>query len=493
MTLLSLSRHSLEDNRARALAPVFDVAALRPGIVHIGLGGFHRAHMARYTHDLMAVDPAAARWGIVGAGLRVDDRPLLGDLAHQDGLYTLIESDGDQQDATIIGSLAGVIDASASSSMLLAAIDDPEIAIVSLTVTENGYHLDRATKRLDLESVSVATDLEHPDDPKTAIGILVEGLRRRRAAGHEAFTVLCCDNIQHNGDILRQAVRDYAERLDPRLAEWIDGHATFPNAMVDRITPVPGANERDMVAAEYGIADAAALLSEHFRQWVIEDKFVGDRPRWEKVGVQFVRDVAPYEFMKLRLLNGSHLAIAGLGQLIGYTYIHETVSDPLIGRYMAALMDRETGPTLMAVPGVDISAYKRSLIERFANAAIGDTVQRVNTDAPLNVLLDPIRDRLSAGGAIDLLALGLAAWLRRVRGTDDAGKPLVVRHPLAELLRERALAGGSDPGALLAVRDLLGDLGESAELRRQTGHWLHLIDKMGSRGALAYAADQKLI
>jgi len=470
----------------------YDPAQVAPGIVHIGLGGFHRAHMARYTHDLMGLDEAALDWGIRGAGLRAADGELLAVLTRQDGLYSLIEREGTQENRAVIAAIIAAIDASQSSEELLAAIVDPRTRIVSTTVTENGYHLDRATRTIDLAHPAVAADLADPRRPRTAPGILVEGLRRRLECGAPAFTVLCCDNIPHNGNVLKAAVLTLAGQQDQALAEWIAGHASFPNSMVDRITPFPTRDEIAAFAAESGIDDQASLHSEMFRQWVIEDDFVAGRPAWERVGAQFVADVTPYEFMKLRLLNGSHLAIAALGQLMGYALISETIEDPLIRRYMAALMDNETGPTLMPVPGVDLAQYKQTLIDRFANRAIRDTTQRVNTDAPLNVLIDPIRDRLASGQSIELLALALAAWCRRASGQGEHGEPIDVVHPLASLLAQKAAEGGGDPGPILSIQELFGSLAQDRRLHRTTGKWLGLLYDAGVAATMQAAADKGL-
>ena len=481
------------DGLRRLMPPAYDRRAIRPGIVHLGLGGFHRAHMARYLHDLMLSDPDALRWGIRGVGLRVADRPLLKALADQDCLYTLVERDGQEERHAVIGSIVEAIDASAGSAELLAAIAAPGTGIVSLTVTEHGYCLDRATKRLDLGHPQIAFDLATAADPRSAIGVVVAGLADRRRNGVGGPTVLSCDNIQHNGDVLRRAVADFADAVDPGLADWIAQHASFPNSMVDRITPQPTADAIRDFRGRTGIDDAAPLVAEPFRQWVIEDRFVAGRPALDEVGVQFVDDVAPYERMKLRLLNATHLALSGPGQLIGLTGIDETIRHPLIRRYIVALMDRETGPTLDPVPGVDLDGYKRSVIARFANPAIPDTVARVNADAALNYLLDPIRDRLAMGAPIDLLGFGLAAWLRRVRGDDEAGRAIEIVHPLAAELRARAIAGGADPAPLLAMRSLFGGLGENPTMCAIVGRWLSELYDVGVERALARADSDGLI
>ncbi len=490
MPPVALNRGNLTALGARAAVPSYDPSAVRPGIVHLGLGGFHRAHMARYTHDLMQRRPDALRWGILGAGLMPGDRTMQERLEPQDWLYTLVERSGAEEQVTIIGALAGMMLAADDSSSLLRAIDDPAIRIVSLTVSENGYCLNRATKRLDPEHSAIRHDLAAPERPRSAIGLVVEALRRRRGAGLPPFTALSCDNIEHNGRVLQAAVLDLAERREPALAEWIRVEASFPSTMVDRITPVTLPAQVEELRAQRGIDDQWPVFAERFRQWVIEDRFPQGRPDWDEVGAQFVEDVLPYEKMKLRLLNASHLAVAGLGRLGGYTFIDEAMADPLFPRYMAALMDRETGRSLTPLPGVDLVAYKRMLIERFANTAIKDTVERVNTDAPVNLLVDPIRAQLHAGGEVTLLALALAAWFRRIRGEDEQGRPIELRHPMAAVLREKAAEGGPDPRPLLSIRALFGELGEDARLVEPLGRWLASLYAVGSLGTLRRAAEE---
>lgn len=492
MTAIPLSRETLHRLPAAVRVPGYDPARVEPGIVHLGLGGFHRAHMARYTHDLMQRQPEALSWGIAGAGLMPGDRRMHDALAPQQGLYTLVERRGAEEVVSVIGSIARVIFAGESAAALLEAIDDPAVRIVSLTVTENGYCLNRATKQLDLSHELIRRDLAETANPRSAIGIIVEACRRRRQAGLPGFTALSCDNIQHNGNVLRAAVLALAEHRAPELAAWIGEYVSFPNTMVDRITPVTQEAQVADLRARHGIADNWPVFSEMFSQWVIEDRFLRGRPDWEIVGAQFVDDVTPYEFMKLRLLNGSHLAIAGLGRLLGYTYVDEAMADPLLRDYMAALMDHETGPTLAPVPGIDLAMYKQTLVERFGNAAIKDTVERVNTDAPINVLVDPIRDRLKAGAPVERLALALAAWFRRVRGEDEQGLPITVRHPMAAELREKAIQGRENPAPLLSLRQLFGELGDDARLVQPLATWLASLYNSGARVTLEEARRQGL-
>ncbi|MGK7867995.1 mannitol dehydrogenase family protein [Falsiroseomonas sp. E2-1-a20] len=487
--MIELSRATLRAVPPAVQTPSYDPAAVRAGIVHVGPGNFHRAHMARYTHDLMERRDDALSWGILGAGLMPTDRGIIEALAPQDGLYTLLErGDGDER-ATVIGSLAGLIDAASSPAALLRAMDAPAVRIVSLTVTENGYCVDRATKQLDPQNPAIRADLAAPQAPGSAIGLIVEALRRRRDAGAAAFTAMSCDNIQHNGRVLRDAVLAFAEMRDPALARWISAEAAFPSTMVDRITPGTTEEDRQGLAARHGLRDRWPVPCESFRQWVIEDRFAGGRPAWEEVGAQLVPDVGPYEFMKLRLLNASHHTVAGLGRLLGHAHVSDCLADADLAALMRAVMDRETGPTVPPVPGVDLEAYKRSLVARFANPAIRDTPARIVADGSPTILLDPLRDRLRDGLPVDLLALAVAAWMRCAAGEDEAGQPILLRHALAPLLRQRALEGGPDPGPLLSVEAVFGDLGTQPAFVVPLQRWLNSLHMVGARRTLAAARE----
>jgi mannitol-1-phosphate/altronate dehydrogenase len=488
MPAIELNRANLRRLPPPVRVPAYDPAGVTPGIVHLGLGAFHRAHMARYTHALMERDPAALGWGIAGAGLLPADRRMHDSLAPQDGLYTLVERDGTAERATVIGSVTEVIYSGDSSAALLDRIDAPGIRIVSLTVSENGYCLDPATRLLDPDHPAIRHDLSAPAAPRSAIGVLVEALRRRRAAGRDVFTALSCDNIQDNGKVLRAAVLALARLRDPALADWIARHGAFPSTMVDRITPATRPDHVAHLERAYGVRDRWPVFAESFTQWVVEDRFAAGRPAWEEVGAQFVPDVAPHEMMKLRLLNASHLAVAALGRLLGHRYVHEAMGDPPLRAYMVALMDRELGPTLPPVPGIDLAEYKRSLVARFANPAIEDTVERINRDAPLNLLLMPIEASLAAGGEVELLALGLAAWMRRALGVDEGGAAIELGHPMAATLRQRAAEGRDDPGPLLAIEPLFGGLARQDRLVIPLRRWLGLLYAEGARSALDHAS-----
>ena len=472
--------------------PAYDLTRVTPGIVHIGLGGFHRAHFARFTHDLMERDPDALSWGIIGAGLRASDASLLASLARQDGLYTLVERDRHGEKKSLIGSIVRTIDASFDRAELLDAMTSPKIRIVSITVSEHGYHLDGATRKLNGDDPAILRDIAGPRTPVTILGILVEAFRRRRDGGLPAFTALSCDNIQENGDVLREATLYLARSIDPALADWIAENGCFPNSMVDRITPVPSSTQIMEFQDSTGLADEAPIFAESFRQWVIEDRFCDARPAWNEVGAQFVENVTPYEKMKLRLLNASHLATAGLGVLAGYETVRETIEDPLIRQYMERLMASETGPTLSPVPGVDLAAYQRTLIDRFGNPAIHDRLQRVNADAPVNLLLDPLRDRLAADETIDLLCLGLAAWCRRVKV--EAPEP-IERRPMgkAELQLQELARADVAPISFLMVDAIFGNVGTHPRVVANVGRWLTQLSSDGAEATLRGAAHTGLL
>ncbi|WP_269514792.1 mannitol dehydrogenase family protein [Brevundimonas subvibrioides] len=484
MTAPRLSRATL-DRLPRDIAGLtYDPRAITPGIVHIGPGAFHRAHMARYVHALMNRGQAMD-WGIVGVGLMPGDARVCEALGPQDGLYTLIERDDDRASAQVVGSITDILGPGAVDRVL-DRIQAPGVRIVSLTVSETGYCLDAETRRLDFSHPAIVADLATPRAPTSPIGILVEACRRRRDAGRPAFTALSCDNLPGNGRLLRNAVLALAGRIDAGLAEWIGTHARFPGTMVDRITPVTRPADVAAFEAAYGIADRWPIFCEPFTQWVIEDDFADGRPDWEAVGVQFTADVEPFEQMKLRLLNASHLALASVGWLAGHRMVAEAMRDPRLERYIRALMRRETAPTLPAALPVDLQAYQDRLVKRFSNRTLEDTLERINTDASLNLLLDPIRDRLEQGRPFNRLAIAVAAWIRRLATIGDGA--LVLRHPLADDLRARARSRAPDPGPVLAMTDIFGSLSGNPVFVAAVRRWSSALDRacpgiQGSRSA----------
>ncbi|KRE00756.1 mannitol dehydrogenase [Bosea sp. Root670] len=486
MTRLSAS--ALAGLPASVRRPAYDRSALKPGIVHLGLGAFARGHLAEYTED--ALEHCFGAWGITGASLqRPDQRDRL---KPQDGLYTLLKLAPTGPELRIIGSVLDVLVAPENPSALIAKLAAPETRIVSLTVTEKGYCHDPATGKLKADHPDIVHDLANPHAPRSAVGILVAGLKARRDAGLGPFTALCCDNLPSNGHVLRGLVRDFAALTDDKLATWIEANGAFPATMVDRI--VPATTEADLaeVARLIGAEDAAPVIGEPFRQWAIQDVFAAGRPDWHEVGAQMVSEVAPFEFMKLRMLNGAHSSLAYLGYLAGHETVAEASSDPVLARFLEGLW-AEIIPTVPAPQGVVLADYAKALLVRFQNPAIRHRTWQIAMDGSQKLpqrLLGTIRERLKAGAGIEHLALGVAAWMRYVTGTDEKGGAIDVRDPLVAELKRHTETAGRDPKALVEAltgieaifgTDLPGDLRFTKPV---TAHLASLLDK----GAKATAA-----
>jgi fructuronate reductase len=438
--------------------PTFDRTTIATGIVHLGLGAFQRAHQAAYTDTLLASDP---RWGILGVSLRsAETRDAL---APQDGLYCVATMDGRGASHRVIGALTGALVAPEDPAGLVARLADPAVGIVSTTVTEKGYSHDPATGSLRADDEDIRHDLANGHRPRTTLGTIVAGLKRRKELGVAAFTVLACDNLPANGHTLRGLVIRFAELLDVELGKWIAGEVRFPSTMVDRIVPATTDEDRARVAAALGVTDAWPVVAEPFSQWVVEDDFSMGRPAWDQAGAQFVRDVAPYELMKLRLLNGAHSTLAYLGYLMGRETVSAAMQEPDIARLLDGMMRDEVTPTLPALDGIDLSAYRASLLERFRNPTLKHRTWQIAMDGSQKLpqrLLGTIRNRLAKNQPIDRLALGVAAWMRYVTGIDEKSQPIEVRDPLAARLR--AIADEAGPvaarlaPALFAVREIFG-------------------------------------
>jgi len=432
---------------AKASRFTYQRGDLTAGIVHLGVGAFHRAHQAIYVDDILASSPG---WAIVGASLRSKTAALA--LNPQDGLYSLTINAASGSSSRIVGSVLEVVDASLQSETLLQRMVDPAIRIVSLTITEKGYCIDLATGHLDRTHQDIAADLLAPAEPRSAIGIIVEALRRRQAAGTGPFTVLCCDNLPENGRVTCNAVLEMAGLQDPVLGGWIEQNVTFPSTMVDRIVPATTQDDADAINARLGVVDAAPVTTEPFCQWVVEDRFCAGRPPWKDAGVTFVADVRPFEEMKLRLLNGSHSTLAYLGYLAGHETVAEAISDTRLYSLVHDMMTLEVIPTLDMPDGIDLFAYRDALLQRFANPGLRHRTWQIAMDGSQKLpqrLLSTIRDRLAAGLPIERLATGVAGWMRYVTGTDMTGKPIDVRDPMADELEEVARHAGNDPDSLV--------------------------------------------
>ena len=455
------------------------------GIVHIGVGGFHRAHQAMYLDELMQQDKADD-WAVTGVGLLASDARMRDVMSAQDCLYTLLvkHPDGGVH-PRVIGSIVDYLFAPDDSAAVLARLADPQTRIVSLTITEGGYHVNQVTGDFDADDPAIQHDLQPGAEPVTAFGFLTEALARRRADGTAPFVVLSCDNIQGNGEVAQRMLGAFARLKDPPLAEWIDEQVSFPSSMVDRITPVTTDADRSLLAEQFGVQDGWPVVCEPFQQWVVEDRFPLGRPPLEDVGVQFVADVEPYELMKLRLLNASHQALSYLGYLSGYRYAHEVCNDPLFVDFLLGYMNEEASPTLPPVPGVDLDRYKQQLIERFANPHIRDTLARLCAESSDRIpkwLVPVIARQLRTGGQVRHCALVVASWARYAEGVDESGEPIdVVDRRRAEVM-ERAARQKAEPLAFLADRDLFGDLADDEAF---TAVYLEALSSLHAHGARA--------
>ncbi|WOJ00070.1 mannitol dehydrogenase family protein [Citrobacter koseri] len=440
------------------LTPRYDRQQLQTRIVHFGFGAFHRAHQALLTDRVL--NAQGGDWGICEISLFSGDR-LMSQLREQNHLYTVLEKGANGNQAIIVGAVKECLNAKLDSlAAIIEKFCEPQVAIVSLTITEKGYCIDPATGSLDVSNPHIIHDMQHPTEPHSAPGILVEALHRRRERGLSPFTVLSCDNIPDNGHVVKNAVLGMAEKRAAELAAWIHQHVSFPGTMVDRIVPAATEESLDEITRELGVADPCAISCEPFIQWVIEDNFVAGRPQWEVAGVQMVDDVLPWEQMKLRMLNGSHSFLAYLGYLAGFQHISDCMQDSAFREAAYRLMMNEQAPTLR-ITNVDLSRYAASLIERFANPALKHRTWQIAMDGSQKLpqrMLEGIREHLARGSDWPLLALGVAGWMRYVSGVDDAGATIDIRDPLSEKIR-LLVESSSDAervSALLSLQEVFG-------------------------------------
>jgi mannitol 2-dehydrogenase len=455
-----LSSSTLSNVNDNVVIPPYDRTGTLSGIVHFGLGGFSRAHLAMFL-DRALSEGGSPEWALCGVGLMPGDARMRDVLAAQDRLYTLVTRTPDgAAEARVIGSVAEYLYAPDDREAVIEKLASPEVRIASLTVTEAGYGVDDVTGVFDLDRAGARADTAPGAAPTTVWAFLAAGLARRRERGLPAFTVLSCDNIQGNGAVAREALVSFARAVDPELADWIAAEVAFPNSMVDRITPATTPADVEAVEALTGLRDAWPVSSEAFAQWVVEDRFSSGRPDLERVGVQFVDDVAPYEKMKLRLLNAAHQAMSYLGLLEGFGFVHEVVDDSEFAAFLAGYMREEAEPTLDPVPGIDLAAYQAELLARFSNRAIQDTLARQVVDGSDRIpkfLVPVITDRLAAGGSVARCALVLAAWQACLaRGARDPEERLITSDARLDALEAAALADDETPGAFLTLVPTLG-------------------------------------
>lgn len=449
--------------------PSYDRSEISVGIVHFGVGGFHRAHQAMYV-DRLLEKGLAKEWGIAGVGVMPADRKMADVMATQDGLYTLLlEKPDGGREARVIGSIVDYRYAPDDPESVVELLAAPTTRIISLTITEGGYNIDNLGGA----------------DGVNVFGLVVDALARRRDRGIASPTIVSCDNIEGNGEVARHAFTTYAERVHPGLGDWIGAHTKFPNSMVDRITPVTTPDVIDVVATDFGIDDQWPVVAEPFTSWVLEDDFADGRPPFEDVDVLMVDDVTPYELMKLRLLNAGHQSLCYFAYLAGYRLVHDAVGDPLFADFLLAYMDDEATPTLKPVPGIDLPDYKRTLIERFANPGVRDTVARLcygSSDRIPKWLLPVIRENLRTGAPIRLSAATVASWARYAEGADEQGQPIDVQDQLADVLVPLAKKQRENPTAFIENTDLFGHL---ASDDRFVEAYLWALDSLHRNGARA--------
>jgi mannitol 2-dehydrogenase len=476
-----------------AATPRYDRAGLTPGIVHFGIGNFHRAHQAVYLDDLFATG-AGHDWALIGAGVREADIAMRQKLAEQDWLTTVVEQEAGTSSARITGAMIDYLPPG-DSAAILAALADPSIRIVSLTITEGGYYIDPASQSFDPSHPDIAYDAAHPEAPRTAFGLILAGLLRRRAAGIAPYTVMSCDNIPGNGHVTRNAVVGLAQLIDPALARWVEGNVAFPNGMVDRITPATSSREKALLAEQFGIEDNWPVFCESFRQWVLEDNFPAGRPALEKVGVQFVDDVAPYEHMKIRILNGGHAAIAYPAGLLDIHFVHEAMAHKLVAGFLAKVERDEIIPIVPPVPHTDLGDYFALCERRFANPKIGDTIRRLALDGSNRqpkFIVPSALERVKRQQSVSGLSLVSALWCRYCYGETDSGAVIAPNDPNWDRLTAQARRARENPAAWLEMTDIYGELAAQPAFAAAFAQALATLWRIGTAATLQRYLDGTL-
>ena len=465
----------------------YDRSNVKSGILHIGVGNFHRAHEAYYTDQLLRLDPSQSDWAITGAMLLPSDERLYNALNDQDGKYTLTVCGRDGKDeAYEIGSIKEVVWAVKDPEKVIGKIADPATKIVSMTITEGGYNIDKETGEFDLSNEAVRKDLANPSSPETVFGFVAEGLRKRRADGAGKVTILTCDNLQHNGNTAKKAFMSFIEAQDPALAEWAKENVTFPNSMVDRITPATRPEDVERLNKKNGTDDKAPVYCEDFIQWVVEDDFAAGRPKWEEVGVEFTDDVAPYENMKLSLLNASHSLLSYPSFLSGYRKVDEAMKDGRIRKFVRDFMDIDVTPYVPAPGNTDLEGYKQTLIERFSNSSVSDQVARLCFDGlskfPVYIIPN-LTKMVKEGKDLTRVAYLFAAYYDYLRfHTDDNGEKFEIAEPWMDATVEKALASGN-PLDFLDIPAFAG--AGLRESKAFTDLYLRFVKEIREKGAMA--------
>lgn len=463
--------------------PLYNRSKIKSGIVHIGIGGFHRSHEAFYMDQVLG-QQNVTDWGICGIALLEADRKIFDCLAKQDGLYTLMINGSDGTlNARVIGSITEYLFAPSNPEAVIEKISDPGIKIITLTITEGGYNFSETTGEFQIMEPAIQRDLKYPENPRTVFGFITQALKRRRDRGIAGLTIQSCDNIQKNGDISKKMLLAYVNEAEPGLTEWIDKHVTFPNCMVDRITPATKPSDTENLKSVYGIDDAWPVVCEPFIQWIIEDNYSNGRPDWASTGVQFVPDVGPYEKMKIRLLNAGHSLLGFTGTLYGCNTVDEAVRIPMLRSFLREFMDREVTPVLEKVEGIKIEDYKDTLIQRFENPNIKDQLSRICLESSAKIpkfLLPTIKEQLERGGQTKRGAVIVAAWCRYYELAGTPGHNYEIVDKMEDVLHNNALVSVSgDPLAFLKIETVFSDLVRS---KRFVDTYLTIIDSVRKYG-----------
>ena len=489
---IELSRDAFKELAEKAAVPAYDPGKLTAGIVHFGVGNFHRAHQAVYLDDLFNLG-LDHDWALVGAGVRPADDAMRSKLEAQDWLTTVVEQEAELSTARVTAPMIDHLPIG-NAAAIIARLADPAIRIVSLTITEGGYYIDPATQAFDPTHPDIAGDARNIDAPKTVFGLILAGLRARRRANVPPFTVMSCDNIPGNGHVTENAVVGLAELVDHELAGWVRTRVAFPNGMVDRITPATGDRERRLLSETFGIEDRWPVFCESFKQWVLEDNFPAGRPALEKVGVQFVPDVAPFEHMKIRILNGGHATIAYPAALMDIHFVHEAMENTLVRGFLEKVEREEIIPIVPPVPNTDLNDYYKLIDRRFSNPKIGDTITRLCLDGSNRqpkFILPSAADRIAQGKSVTGLALVSALWARYCYGTSDSGKPIAPNDPSWTRLTETAKRAKDDPTAWLGMTDIFGDLAKQPAYVEAFSHALNTVWAIGTKATLEeYLGDR---
>lgn len=489
---IELSRDAFPELSETAAVPAYDPGKLSAGIVHFGVGNFHRAHQAVYLDDLFNLG-LDHDWALIGAGVRAADDAMRSKLEAQDWLTTVVEQEADVSTARVTAPMIGHLPIG-NAAAIIARLADPAIRIVSLTITEGGYYIDPATQTFDPTHPDIASDARNIDAPKTVFGLILAGLRARRRKDVVPFTVMSCDNIPGNGHVTQNAIVGLAELVDHELAGWVRTKVAFPNGMVDRITPATGDRERMLLSDTFGIEDRWPVFCESFKQWVLEDNFPAGRPALEKVGVQFVPDVAPFEHMKIRILNGGHATIAYPAALMDIHFVHEAMENKLVRAFLEKVERDEIIPIVPPVPNTDLNDYYTLIDRRFSNPKIGDTVTRLCLDGSNRqpkFILPSAADRIAQGKPVAGLALVSALWARYCYGTTDSGKTIAPNDPSWTRLTETAKRAKDDPAAWLGMTDIFGALAREPAYVAAFSQALNAVWAIGTKATLeAYLAGR---